>query len=253
MDTNRDAFDVDCCENVTILHSTFNSLTDDAIVLKASYGGGIFMPLKNVLVEDCVVCGYDVGSVYAKTYTQDKLIATDRCGPTARVKLGTESTCGYERVTVRRVEFKRSRGFALEAVDGADLSNIIFEDSTMDDVSSSPIFIKVGDRGRFPITGNSDQEDLIPTGDAAPNVRLDQPHWVLPAKEPYQLYPAKRYLPAYNRTRKVSADGCSYFYIVDSEHPCRLNPANYHEDNGRLYAVRYDELSRKYVPDYNKA
>lgn len=252
VDTNRDAFDVDCCQNVTILRSIFNSLTDDAIVLKASYGGGFFMPLQNVLIEDCVVSGYDVGSVYAKTYTQDKLIATDRCGPTARVKLGTESTCGYDRVTVRRVQFKRSRGFALEAVDGADLSNIIFEDSTMEDVSSSPIFIKVGDRGRFPVTGNSIGEECVLAKDEAQNVRLDQPHWVLPAKEPYQSYPAKRYLPAYNRTRKVSADGHSYFNIVDSERPCRLNSANYHEENGRFYAVQFDELSRKYVPDYDQ-
>ncbi|OMF95318.1 hypothetical protein [Paenibacillus sp. FSL R7-0273] len=252
VDTNRDAFDVDCCENVTIVHSTFNSLTDDAIVLKASYGGGIFMPLRNVLIEDCIVSGYDIGSVYAKTYTQDKLIATDRCGPTARVKLGTESTCGYDLVTVRRVQFKRSRGFALEAVDGADLSNIIFEDSTMEDVSSSPIFIKAGDRGRFPVTGNSTGEDFIPAGDAAPNVRLDQSHWVLPAKEPYQVYPARRYLPSYNRTHNVSADGSSYFNIVDPEQPLRLNPANVHEENGRWYAVCYDELTKKYVPDYSK-
>ncbi|MDF9841697.1 MULTISPECIES: hypothetical protein [unclassified Paenibacillus] len=252
VDTNRDAFDVDCCENVTIVHSTFNSLTDDAIVLKASYGGGIFMPLRNVLIEDCIVSGYDMGSVYAKTYTQDKLIATDRCGPTARVKLGTESTCGYDLVTVRRVQFKRSRGFALEAVDGADLSHIIFEDSTMEGVSSSPIFIKAGDRGRFPVTGNSTGEDFIPGGDAPPNVRLDQTHWVLPAKEPYQVYPARRYLPSYNRTRKVSADGASSFYIVDAEQPLRLNPANVHEENGRWYAVCYDELTKKYVPDYSK-
>ncbi|UQZ35503.1 hypothetical protein C2I18_19425 [Paenibacillus sp. PK3_47] len=252
VDTNRDALDVDCCENVTIVHSTFNSLTDDAIVLKASYGGGIFMPLRNVLIEDCLVCGYDVGSVFAKTYTTDKLIATDRCGPTARVKLGTESTCGYDCVTVRRVEFKRSRGFALEAVDGADLSNIIFEDSTMEDVSSSPIFIKAGDRGRFPVTGNSTEEELFAAGDGAPNVRLDQPHWMLPAKEPYQVYPARRYLPSYNRTRKVSADGSAQFYIVDPEQPCRLNPANYHAEDGKWFAVRYDELQRKYVPDYGK-
>lgn len=252
VDTNRDAFDVDCCENVTIVHSVFNSLTDDAIVLKASYGGGIFMPLRNVLIEDCIVSGYDMGSVYAKTYTQDKLIATDRCGPTARVKLGTESTCGYDLVTVRRVQFKRSRGFALEAVDGADLSHIIFEDSTMEDVSSSPIFIKAGDRGRFPVTGNSTGDDFIPGADAPPNVRLDQTHWVLPAKEPYQVYPARRYLPSYNRTRKVSADGAASFYIVDPEQPLRLNPANIHEENGRFFAVRYDELSKKYVPDYDK-
>ena len=58
------------------------------------------MPTKNVLIEDCKVSGYDAGSVYAKVYTRDKLIATDRCGPTGRVKLGTEATCGYKQVTV---------------------------------------------------------------------------------------------------------------------------------------------------------
>lgn len=252
LDTNRDAFDVDCCQNVTILNSTFNSLTDDALVMKASYGGGIFMPLKNVLIEDCKVSGYDMGSVYSGKYTTDKLIATDRCGPTARVKLGTEATCGYDCVTVRRVQFKRSRGFALEAVDGADLSNIIFEDSTLEDISSSPIFIKVGDRGRFPVTGHLALEEIVPAKDAPPNVRLDNTNWVLPAKEGYQSYPAKRYLPSYNRTHKVTIDGHSYFQVVDSNAPCKLNAANYHEENGKFFAVKYDEASMKYVPNYEK-
>jgi len=252
VDTNRDAFDVDCCQNVTVRNSTFNSLTDDAIVMKASYGGGMFMPLKNVLIEDCTVSGFDMGSVYSGTYTTDKLIATDRCGPTARVKLGTESTCGYDCVTVRRVHFQRSRGFALEAVDGSDLSNIIFEDSTLDDISSSPIFIKVGDRGRFPVTGNSESETFVPAEDAAPNVRLDNTNWVLPAKEPYQLYPAKRYLPSYNRTRKVSVDGHSFFQIVDPEQPCKVNPANVHEENGKYFALTFDSASMTYVPDYER-
>jgi len=87
VDTTRDAFDIDCCEDVTVRYSVFNSLTDDAIVLKASYGAGIFMPLKNVLVDNCTVSGFDAGSVYAGEYTCDKLIATDRCGPTALLKL----------------------------------------------------------------------------------------------------------------------------------------------------------------------
>jgi polygalacturonase len=252
VDTNRDAFDVDCCQNVTILHSTFNSLTDDAIVMKASYGGGIFMPLKNVLIEDCNVSGYDMGSVYAGKYTADKLIATDRCGPTARVKLGTEATCGYDCVTVRRVHFRRSRGFALEAVDGADLSNILFEDSTLEDISSSPIFIKVGDRGRFPVTGKSSVEDVAVAKDTAPNVRLDNTNWVLPNKKTYQSYPAMRYLPSYNRTRNVSVDGHSHFQIVDANQPCRLNPANYYEEEGKFFALKYDASTMTYVPDYEK-
>ncbi len=252
VDTNRDAFDIDCCQNVTIINSTFNSLTDDAIVMKASYGGGIFMPLKNVLVEDCKVSGYDMGSVYSGKYTADKLIATDRCGPTARVKLGTESTCGYDCVTVRRIYFKRSRGFALEAVDGSDLSNIIFEDSILEDISSSPIFIKVGDRGRFPVTGNSTKEYIFPPENETSILRLDNINWVLPAKKKYQSYPAKRYMPSYNRMRKVSVDGHSHFQIVDSDEPCRVNSANYHEENGRFYRLKYDEYSMSYVADYEK-
>ena len=149
IDTTRDAFDVDCCQDVTIRSCVMNSLTDDGLVVKASYGAGLFMPSKNILVEDCIVSGYDAGSVLAGVYSRDKLIATDRCGPTGRVKLGTESTCGYDQVTVRRVHFQRSRGFALEAVDCSDLTNIIFEDCTMDNVSSSPIFIRAGERGVF--------------------------------------------------------------------------------------------------------
>ncbi|WOO37788.1 hypothetical protein R2R35_04630 [Anaerocolumna sp. AGMB13020] len=251
VDTNRDALDVDCCQNVTIRNSAFNSLTDDAIVLKASYGGGIFKRLENVLVEDCKVSGYDMGSVYDRTFTTDKLIATDRCGPTARVKLGTEATCGYDCVTVRRVQFKRSRGFALEAVDGSDLSNILFEDSTMEDVSSSPIFIRAGDRGRYPVTGNSSEEELITSEASRPNVRLQNTNWILPAKENYSLYPARRYLPAYNRTHRVTADGCSFFEIVDQVDPLLLNPANYHEEEGRYFAYKYDLDSLQYLPDYD--
>lgn len=223
VDTTRDAIDIDCCQDVTVVHSTFNSLTDDALVLKASYGAGLFMPTKNVLIEDCVVSGYDAGSVYAGLYSRNKLIATDRCGPTGRVKLGTESTCGYEQVTIRRVRFDRSRGFALEAVDGSDLKDILFTDSVMDNVSSSPIFIRAGERGRFPVTGNS-REELLVAGEG--NVRLDNPNWVLPDTDKYQKYPPRRYTPSYRRDQDVTVDGHSSFTIVNQKAPARINEAN---------------------------
>lgn len=222
IDTTRDAFDVDCCQNVTVRSCVMNSLTDDGLVVKASYGAGIFMPSKNILVEDCVVSGYDAGSVLAGVYSRDKLIATDRCGPTGRVKLGTESTCGYDQVTVRRVHFQRSRGFALEAVDCSDLTNIIFEDCTMDNVSSSPIYIRAGERGRFPVTGISKEEQI----QAKDDVRLDNTGWILPNLETYTSYPVKRYLPSYNKTKKVTIDGYSEFNIIDEENPANSNPIN---------------------------
>ncbi len=233
IDTTRDAFDVDCCQNVTVRSCVMNSLTDDGLVVKASYGAGIFMPSKNILVEDCVVSGYDAGSVLAGVYSRDKLIATDRCGPTGRVKLGTESTCGYDQVTVRRVRFKRSRGFALEAVDCSDLTNIIFEDCTMDNVSSSPICIRAGERGRFPVTGVSKEETIQPEN----NVRMDNKGWVLPDLETYTSYPVQRYLPSYNKTKKVTVDGYSEFSIVDEENPAKINPVN-------LQAEGLDEIKR---------
>lgn len=238
VDTTRDALNVDCCQNVTIRNSTFNSLTDDALVMKASYGAGKFMPLKNVLIEDCRVSGYDAGSVAAGVYTREKLVAADRGGPTGRVKLGTESTCGYEQVTVRRVRFERSRGFALEAVDGSDLTDILFTDCEMENISSSPIFIRAGERGRFPVTGNS-REETIEAGEG--NVRLDNRNWVLPAREEYTCYPAKRYTPSYRKDRVVNIDGHSAFSVVSQEEPAYVNPANVVEEDGVYYGKKYDD------------
>ncbi|MCM1046702.1 MAG: hypothetical protein NC417_14455 [Candidatus Gastranaerophilales bacterium] len=236
VDTTRDAFDIDCCEDVTVVHSRFNSLTDDALVVKASFGAGKYLPSRNILIEDCVVSGYDAGSVYAGVNSANKLVATDCCGPTGRVKLGTESTCGYERVTIRRVAFERSRGFALEAVDGSDLKDILFEDCTMDNVSSSPIFIRAGDRGRFPVTGNS-KEHLLEAADG--NVRLDDRKWVLPDAPEYDKYPPKRYIPSYCKDRQVSVDGHSSFSIVNEQAPARINPANLQDEEMRGEREKY--------------
>ncbi len=248
IDTNRDALDLDCCQNVTVRNSTFNSLTDDGIVVKASYGAGRFCPSKNILIEDCTVSGYDAGTVYNKTYTTEKMVADDACGPTGRVKLGTESTCGYERVTVRRTLFDRSRGFALEAVDGSPLTDIIFEDCTMKHVSSSPIYIRVGERGRFPVTGNC-KEDDFPAKSG--NVRLDNLNWILPSCDDYEEYPARRFKPSYNRTKKVCIDGIHEFYIVDDKNPASVNEANLMRKGEKTYPVCYDTTNKAYIADLN--
>lgn len=236
VDTTRDAFDIDCCQDVTVLNTTCNSLTDDGLCLKASFGAGFFKPLRNVLIEDCVVSGYDAGSVYAGEYTRDKLIAQDRCGPTGRVKFGTESTCGYHLVTIRRVRFDRSRGFAMEAVDCSSLTDVIFEDCQLDNVSSSPVFIRAGDRGRFPVTGNS-ASTAYPAGES--DVRMDNRGWILPNAPGWHCYPAARYTPHYNRTKTVTVDGHSSFEIVDPDAPVTCNPANYEERDGHMFLKRW--------------
>jgi polygalacturonase len=222
VDTNRDAIDVDACQNVTIRNSVFNSLNDDAIVMKGSFGIGQYLPTKNILIENDTVSGYDAGSVLDKTYSTQRLVANDRDGPTGRVKFGTEGTSGLDTMTVRDVTFDRSRGFALESVDGAEIKNVIFSRIHMKNVSTSPIFLRIGDRGRAPVTGSS-LSNALP-GPA--NVRLDDPGWVLPnIPNVYGSWQPIRYIPSYNKTKLISIPGASTpFRIVDPDSPTRLNP-----------------------------
>jgi polygalacturonase len=222
VDTNRDAIDVDTCQNVTIRNSVFNSLNDDAIVMKGSFGIGKYLPTRNILIENDTVSGYDPGSVLDKTYSMRKLVATDRDGPTGRVKFGTEGSSGLDTMTVRDVTFDRSRGFALESVDGAEIKNVIFTQIHMKNVSSSPIFLRVGDRGRAPVTGNSASSALP----GPLSVRLDDPGWVLPnAPGVYGSWPPVRYVPSYNNTKAISIAGAATpFRIVDPDAPTGLNP-----------------------------
>ncbi len=150
VDTNRDAFDIDCCANVRITNCMVNSLNDDGIVLKCSYGLGWPKATENVLIENCKVSGYDPGTVYYGTYGENITAAPDRDGPTGRIKFGTESNGGFRNVTIRNCEFKRCRGLALETVDGAPLENIKVRGLKMDDIWNSPIYIRIGDRMRGP-------------------------------------------------------------------------------------------------------
>lgn len=220
VDTNRDAIDIDASQNVTVRNSVFNSMTDDAIVMKASFALGRFMPLQNVLIEHCTVSGYDAGSVLDGVYSAQKLVATDQDGPTARIKLGTEGTTGFNTVTVRDVLFNRSRGFALETVDGAEIRDIVLTDAHMRNVSSSPIFMRIGDRGRSPVTGISTSENV----NAANNVRLDDTGWVLPNLAKYGSYPPSRYVPSYLKNSSIQVGGGSNVSIVNPATPTRVNP-----------------------------
>jgi len=224
VDTNRDAIDIDTSQNMTIRNSVFNSLTDDAIVMKGSFGIGRRLTSRNILIEHDTVSGYDAGSVLDKAYSSRKLIASDRDGPTGRVKFGTEGSCGLDTVTIRDVLFDRSRGFALESVDGAELKNILFTDIYMKHLSSSPIFIVIGDRGRTPVTGNGTSDEVSPVN----NVRLTDTGWILPdIPGVYGSYPPVRYIPAYNKSTTVDIAGSAHpFSIVDPAKPTRLNPAS---------------------------
>lgn len=150
VDTNRDGLDIDSCRNVRIKNCSVNSPNDDAIVLKSSYALGFARATENVTITDSVVRGYDIGSLLNGTFTRNITEAPDRDGPTGRIKLGTESNGGFKNITISNVVFDHCRGLALETVDGGPLEDVTITNITMRDVTSSPIFLRLGKRLRGP-------------------------------------------------------------------------------------------------------
>jgi polygalacturonase len=150
VDTNRDGFDIDSCRNVRISNCSVNSPNDDAIVLKSSYALGFARATENVTITNCLVSGYDIGSLLDATYKRNVKEAPDRDGPTGRIKFGTESNGGFKNISISNVVFDHCRGLALETVDGGLLEDVTITNITMRDVTTSPIFMRLGKRMRGP-------------------------------------------------------------------------------------------------------
>lgn len=150
VDTNRDGFDIDSCRNVRISNCSVNSPNDDAIVLKSSYALGFARATENVTITNCLVSGYDIGSLLDGTYKRNVKEAPDRDGPTGRIKFGTESNGGFKNITISNIVFDHCRGLALETVDGGLLEDITISNITMRDIVNSPIFLRLGSRMRGP-------------------------------------------------------------------------------------------------------
>ena len=149
-DTNRDAFDIDCCANVRVSNCQVNTLNDDAIVLKCSYGLGYAKATENVTITNCHVSGYDPGTMLDGTYQKTITAAPDRDGPTGRIKMGTESNGGFKNITISNCTFDHCRGLALETVDGAIIEDITIDNIAMRDICNSPIYVRLGNRARGP-------------------------------------------------------------------------------------------------------
>jgi parallel beta-helix repeat protein len=148
VDTDRDGFDIDVCRNVRISNCTVNSPNDDGICLKSSLALGTLRPTENVTITNCIVSGFDVGTVLDASYGREQRLAPDRDGVTGRIKLGTESSGGFRNIAISNCVFDRCRGLALETVDGAALEDIVVDNLTMRDVTTAPIFLRLGDRHR---------------------------------------------------------------------------------------------------------
>jgi len=150
IDTNRDGIDIDSCRNVRISNSSINAPNDDAITLKGTHALGYSRSSENITITNSLVSGYDIGSLLDGTYKRTVQRAPDRDGPTGRIKIGTESEGDFRNITISNVVFDRSRGLALESVDGAHIEDVAVSNITMRDVSNAPFFLRLGARMRAP-------------------------------------------------------------------------------------------------------
>jgi polygalacturonase len=150
LDTNRDALDIDSCHHVRIANCTINTPNDDAIVLKSGFGLGYARATENVTIVNCQVTGFDFGSMLDGTYQRTQEFAPDKDRVTGRIKCGTESNGGFKNITVANCVFQRSRGFALETVDGGDIEDVTVTNLVMREITTAPLFLRIGNRGRGP-------------------------------------------------------------------------------------------------------
>lgn len=150
IDTNRDGLDIDACRDVLVSGCRVNTPNDDAIVLKSSLALGEAIVTERVTIQDCEVSGFDLGTMLDGTFGRAQQLAPDQDRVTGRIKLGTESNGGFRDIVIRDCRFTRSRGLALEVVDGGTMENVLAERLTLEEVTTAPIFLRVGDRRRGP-------------------------------------------------------------------------------------------------------
>jgi polygalacturonase len=150
IDTNRDGMDIDSCRNVHIFNCTVNSPADDGICLKSTYALGYTRATENVTISNCIVSGFDEGSVLDNTYRHRAVEREGLGAPTGRIKFGTESNGGFKNITITNCVFENCEGLALETVDGGDLEDIAISNITMRDIFNAPIFLRLGARLRGP-------------------------------------------------------------------------------------------------------
>jgi polygalacturonase len=149
IDTDRDGIDIDCCQNVRVSNCTVNSPWDDGICPKSSYALGYARTTRNVTISNCLVTGYyEMGSVLDGTFK--KFSPDFRVSRNGRIKCGTESNGGFINITISNCVFEGCYGYGLESVDGALLEDVAITNTTMRDLTSGPIFMRLGSRLRGP-------------------------------------------------------------------------------------------------------
>jgi polygalacturonase len=149
IDTDRDGIDLDCCRNVRVSNCTVNSPWDDAICPKSSFALGYARPTENVTITNCYVTGkYQLGTLLDGTFK--RLEPDVKADHTGRIKFGTESNGGFRNITISNCVFEGCQGLALETVDGGLLEDVTITNITMREITSAPVFFRLGARMRGP-------------------------------------------------------------------------------------------------------
>ena len=151
IDTDRDGVDIDCCRNVRVSNCTVNSPWDDGICPKSSFALGYLRSTENVTIASCFVTGcYQLGTVIDGTWKRFEEGVGPKSFYTGRIKCGTESNGGFRNIAISNCVFEGCQGIALETVDGALLEDIAISNITMRDITSCPLFLRLGARLRGP-------------------------------------------------------------------------------------------------------
>lgn len=150
IDTDRDGIDLDCVRDARLSNLRVNTPNDDAIVLKTSVALGERRSTERVQIMGCRVSGYDMGTLLDGTFGRTQNLSPDLDRVTGRIKLGTESNGDFRDIEIADCLFERSRGLAIETVDGGVIEDIVVRDIVMREVTTAPVFLRLGDRRRGP-------------------------------------------------------------------------------------------------------
>ena len=84
------------------------------------------------------------------TFKTTQEFAPDKDRVTGRIKFGTESNGGFKNIAISNINFVHCRGLAIETVDGGAIEDVSISNITMRDITTAPIFIRLGARQRAP-------------------------------------------------------------------------------------------------------
>lgn len=145
---NRDGIDPVDCRDMTIRRCNIMA-GDDGLCFKSSDTFGC----ENIDVSDLLIQSLASG-----------------------IKFGTDTYYSLKNARIRRCAVKNVNrcGISLETVDGAEISDVLFEEIDMTDVGA-PVYVTVGERGRCPRNGHPPRTSSI-DGVTFRRLRFDHPY-----------------------------------------------------------------------------